>query len=300
MADQIDIDYHYTFVDKAWRIAMGETADYTNAWFDGDFSLSLEKAQRKKHEFMYENLNIGPKSRVLDIGCGWGPFLMFLKEKDVKGIGITLSTSQVASCRNNGLDVHLLDCKMLTPDTFGTFDAVVCVGAMEHFCSKDEWRAGKQDEIYHDFFKTVFDLLPVGGRLYSQTGALGKNMFDPEDVDINADKNSNAYIGALMEKAFPGSWLPSSEEQIINCTKPYFNVIYKGNGRLDYIETQKRWQKKLLGFGLKKYLYYFSFIPNYIKDKEFRDRMANFRVNPNKICFEREIMDHFRFVLEKI
>jgi len=299
MADQKDIDYHYTFVDKAWRMAVGETSDYTNALFDGYFSLSLKEAQRKKHELMYESLMIGPESRVLDIGCGWGPFLMFLKEKGVKGIGVTLSTSQVASCRKWGLDVHLMDYKTIKPETFGTFDAAVCVGAMEHFCSKEDWRAGKQDEIYHHFFKTVWDLLSVGDKLYLQTGTLGKNMCNPEIIETDVDKNSDEYIVTLMEKSFPGSWLPSGPDQIIGCAKSYFKMIYKSNGRLDYIETQKRWRKKLLGFGFKKYLNYVSLVPAYITNKKFRKRIVAWRINPNRICFEREIMDHFRLIFEK-
>ncbi len=299
MADQKDIDYHYTFVDKAWRMAVGKTSDYTNALFNGDYSLSIEEAQRKKHEFIYENLNIGPGSRVLDMGSGWGPFLNFLREKDVKGIGVTLSASQVASCRKYGMDVHHMDCKTIKPETFGTFDAVVCVGAMEHFCSKDEWRAGKQDELYHQFFKTVCDLLPAGGRLYLQTGTLGKNMIDPEASDIHADKNSDKYIVALLEKVFPGSWLPSGSDQIINCAAPYFKKIKKSNGRLDYIQTQMKWRNKLFRFGFKKYLYYLSSISANFTNKEYRERITAFLVNPNRLCFEREIMDHFRFVFEK-
>jgi cyclopropane-fatty-acyl-phospholipid synthase len=299
MADQKDIDYHYTFVDKIWRTAVGKTADYTNALFDGDYSLPIEDAQRKKHEFMYENLKIGPGSRVLDIGCGWGPFLNFLREKDVDGVGVTLSASQVASCRKYGMDVHLMDCKKLKPETFGTFDAVVCVGAMEHFCSKEEWRAGRQDELYHRFFKTVFDLLPSGGRFYLQTGTLGKNMIDPEAGDIHAERDSDEYIVALLESGFPGSWLPSGSDQIKTCASPYFSVIKEVNGRLDYIQTQWKWRKKLFGFGLHKYLYYLSFVPAYVSDKRFRERIAAALVNPNRICFEREIMDHFRFVFEK-
>jgi len=299
MADQRDIDIHYTFVDRAWRLGVGQTADYTNALFDGDFSLSLEEAQRRKHEFIYRSLNLRPGSRVLDMGCGWGPLLAFFREKGVEGIGLTLSASQAASCRRLGFEVYLEDCRTVKPERFGLFDAAACVGAMEHFCTKDDWRSGRQERLYRDFFETVAALLPAGGRFYLQTGTLGKNACDPETTDLRAPQDSAQYYGAVMELSFPGSWLPADEGQILGCARPAFTLVSKSNGRLDYVETMGRWRKRLLKFGPKKYLFYASMIPRYMADRAFRERFIPFWTDANKICYEREIFDHFRFVFEK-
>jgi cyclopropane-fatty-acyl-phospholipid synthase len=300
VADQKDIDYHYAAIDRAWRLGVGATADYTNALYEGDFSLPLEEAQRRKHEFILQNSKIGPTSRVLDMGCGWGPLLMFFREKGIKSIGVTLSKSQVESCRSQGLEVYLEDCRTLKPERFGLFDAVTCVGAMEHFCTKDDWRHGRQDQVYRNFFETVHYLLPERGRFYLQTGTLGKKMCDPEATDIHADKNSVEYYAALMEMTFPGSWLPSGDDQILRCARPYFKLISQTNGRLDYVETLKQWRKRMLRFGLKKYLNYATLIPRFLTDQDFRNVMSPFSPSANKVCCEREIMDHFRMVFEKI
>jgi len=300
VAEQKDIDYHYAAVDRAWRLGVGETADYTNALYQGDFSLPLEEAQRRKHEFILQHLRIGPTSRVLDMGCGWGPLLMFFREKGIRSIGVTLSTSQVESCRSLGLEVYLEDCRTLKPERFGLFDAITCIGTMEHFCNKDDWRSGRQEQVYRNFFETVFHLLPERGRFYLQTGTLGKKMCDPEATDSKADKNSVEYYAALMEMTFPGSWLPSGEDQILQCSRPYFKLISKANGRLDYIETLTQWRKRLLRFGFKKYLYYATLIPHFLADQDFRNHLIPFWRSANKVCFEREIMDHFRMVFEKI
>jgi hypothetical protein len=45
-------------------------------------------------------------------------------------------------------------CTSTTPakfnaDTFGRFDAVASLGAFEHFCSVEDYRAGRQERIYH-------------------------------------------------------------------------------------------------------------------------------------------------------
>ena len=300
MVSQKEMDYTYTFIDKIFRLSFGEMGCYSGAMYNGDFSLSLEQAQKQKHEFIINNLNIVKGSRVLDMGCGWGPFLKCLKDMQVKGIGVTLSHGQAESCNRNGLDVHLMDCRSFTPETFGTFDSVVCIGAFESFCSVQEWRAGKQDVVYHDFFKRVYDLLPVGARFYMQTGIFGKNMIDIEDIDIHADRNSDEYLCALMVNEYPNSWLPYSKEQILECAKPYFRLISLSNGRLDYIETMKQWHKRFLRFNFKKYTLFLSFFAYYLKNTQFRHRVAMLRKNANQKCFEREILDHFRFVFEKV
>jgi len=299
MADQKDLDYTYSFIDNIFRLGFGETGDFSGAMYNGDFSLSLEQAQNQKYEFIAKSLNIGESSRVLDIGCGWGPFLKFLKDEGAIGVGVTLSNGQARACQKNGLDVQLMDCKTIEPKTFGTFDAITCIGAFEAFCSKKEWEEGKQEKIYNNFFKVVYDLLPAGGRFYMQTMVFSKNMIDPTLPDINADKNSDAYICALLQRQFPGHWLPLSDNQVIECTKPYFKLISKSSGRLDYIETQKQWRKKFRGFSLRKYLVFLSLIPRYLTKKKFRERLALFKAPANRICFEREILDHYRLVFEK-
>lgn len=198
MADQKDLDYTYSIIDKIYRFCFGETGDFSGAMYNGDFSMSLEQAQRQKHEFIADSLHIGEDSRVFDLSCGWGPFLNYIKERGAKGIGTTLSVAQVKACNKNGMDVHLMDCRKIKPETFGTFDAIVSIGGFEHFCSKEEW------------------------------------------------------------------------------------------------------SKKYRGFSFRKYLFYLSLLPDYLTSKDFRKRIKRFGIPANRICFEREIMDHFRLVFEKI
>ena len=300
MTDQKDLEYTYTLIDKIFRHSFGEMADFSGAMYNGDFSMALEQAQRQKHEFIAESLNIKEGSRVLDMGCGWGPFLKFIEERGARGIGVTLSTGQAEACVKNGLDVHLMDCRTISPAMFGKFDAIVSIGAFEHHCSKEEWKARKQDEIYYNFFRVVSDLLHEEKRFYLQTMTFGKNMIDADEIDINAEKGSDAHICALVEGIHPGSWLPYGREQIIENAKPFFKLISISNGRLDYIETIKQWGKKWTEFSFRKYLFYCSLIPKYLLNKDFQKRLDLSGIDPNRLCFEREIIDHMRFVFEKV
>ncbi|MFC4871836.1 SAM-dependent methyltransferase [Negadavirga shengliensis] len=299
MATQKDLDFTYSTIDQIFRLSMGETADFSGAMYNGNFSLSLEEAQRAKHEFIADSLGINKGSKVLDMGCGWGPFSRFVQERGGESTGLTLSQGQVEACRKNGLTVHLKDCRYVHPGDYGIFDAVSCVGAFEHFCSIEDWKAGKQEKIYHDFFRAVYNLLPKGGRFYLQTMVFGRNMIDFEDIDIKAQKGSAAHVMALMVKEFPGSWLPYGLEMVVRNADPFFKVVSKSSGRLDYIETIRQWRRRFRTFNLKKYWLYLTLVPNFFTDEEFRHRVSIFRISPNKICFEKEIMDHYRIVLEK-
>src|SRR5436853_5849417 len=111
MADRSEIDFTYSLTDRVIRLSLGELADFSGGKYDGDFSLSLEQAQRRKHEYVAAQIGIGPGRRVLDLGCGWGGLLAYVRERGGIGVGVTLSAAQVASCRRHGLDVHLQDAR---------------------------------------------------------------------------------------------------------------------------------------------------------------------------------------------
>src|SRR5206468_2236228 len=129
MADRKDIDFSYTLTDRVIRLSLGELADFSGAKYDGDFTQTLEEAQRRKHEYVAEQIGIEAGRRVLDLGCGWGGLLNFIRNVGATGVGVTFSSAQLDSCRRHGLDVHLHDAREVTRETFGGFDAVASLGA---------------------------------------------------------------------------------------------------------------------------------------------------------------------------
>ena len=283
MANQKDLDFTYTTIDEIFRLSIGETGDFSGAKYDGDFSMSLEEAQTRKHWFISDNTGIGKGSKILDMGCGWGAFLNHAQNKmGAKAIGLTLSEGQANACKKNGFEVYIKDCRTVSPNDFGMFDALVSVGAFEHFCSVEDYRAGRQEEVYKSFFQTAYGLIPKGGRFFLQTMVFGKNMLDLEDIDINAPKDSDSYIMALMIKEFPGSWLPYGSEMVIRNAASGFKLISKSSGRLDYIETIGQWRKKFRKFNLKKYWLYASLLSKYLTNSAFRHQVAVFSNKPKQ------------------
>jgi cyclopropane-fatty-acyl-phospholipid synthase len=304
MANQKEIEAMYDWVDYFHVLRLGDYADFTCAFYDGDFSKTLEQAQRDKHDFALNGINFKPGHRILDIGCGWGPMLNAVRERGGKAVGFTLSSAQNQYNVSKGLDSRLQDYKSADPKEVGRFDGVVSIGALEHFCSIEEFKAGKQEEVYRDFFRFCSDVLPDKGRLYLHMMVWGKHVPNPDDLSLKAPEGSEERILARTEKFYPGSWLPEGKDQLVRCAEPYFDFISTNNGRLDYIETLKGWGdwssvwasraktwKAIKGFA--------KLLPKFIMSKDFRTQLSFLRHHDQTEIFKREIFSHERMFFEK-
>jgi cyclopropane-fatty-acyl-phospholipid synthase len=302
MADRGDIDFTYSLTDRIIRLSLGELSDFSGAKFDGDFSLGLEQAQRRKHDYVAEQIGIGPGRRLLDLGCGWGSLLAYTQARGGAGVGVTLSSAQLAACRRHGLEVYLEDAREIDSERFGMFDAVASLGAFEHFCSPDDYEAGRQEEIYRDLFARVSSVLPRGGRFYLQTMVFGRNMIPASRLDLEAlraipPRDCDEWYIALLGRQFPGSWLPSGQEQVVGCAEPHFRLVSSISGRLDYIETINRWNERIGAPSFRKTMLKLQLLPRWLTSADFRLAFTSGE-SANRICFERELLDHYRLVFE--
>jgi cyclopropane-fatty-acyl-phospholipid synthase len=297
VADRTDLDFTYSLTDRIFRLSLGELADFSGAKFDGDFSMSLEEAQRRKHEYVAEQIGIAPGRRVLDLGCGWGPLLDFIRRKGAEGVGVTLSSAQAAACRRHGLEVHIQNALEVERDTYGPFDAVASLGTFEHFASPEDHAAGRQEEVYRRLFENIAGTLPQGGRLYLQTMVFGPNMIPLDEVSIDAPRHSDSWYLALMSHMFPGSLLPFGKEQIVRNAEPHLRLVSAQSGRIDYLETIRQWRARFAERSLRKTLLKAGLVPRWLTSREFRLAFTS-GVSANSVCFERELLEHYRLVFE--
>ena len=303
MANQADIQATYDWMDRIFRLRLGEHADITCAFFDGDFSKSLEQAQNDKHEWVLQGLGFKPGMRVLDVGSGWGPMLRAIEARGGSAVGLTLSQAQLDVCLRDGLDARLMDWKAADPATLGTFDAVISIGALEHFCSPEEFLAGEQDRIYTDLFRFCSAVLPPRGRFYLHMMTWGKRVPDPRACTLDAPKESDERILGRLLKFYPGSWLPTAE-QLIRDAAGSFTFLSTNNGRKDYIETLNRWGASGRNlFRLKNIpatLRAFAHLLPRLSERDFRTQLSSLWHNDQQESFIREIMSHERMFFEKL
>lgn len=300
MADQTEVRATYDPMDALHLAALGEYADVSGALYDSDFSPTLEEAQRRKHELVLSTLGLAAGDTFLDIGCGWGPLLHAARERGIRGVGITLSPAQVRRCRKNGVDVRLLDWKDIDAAAWGTVDGVASLGAFEHFVSSTEMLEGRQEEIYRDFFRRCAALLPDDGKLFLQTMTWGDRVPDPDELDVNAPKLSDAWVMGHLAHLYPGSWLPTGLDQVVTCANPWFRLQLAQDSREDYIQTQLEWKRAGDALGVRKWLKVLPLLIASLSSRHAWRYLTALRWGCNRLCFERKIFSHYRTVFSKV
>lgn len=73
--------------------------------------------------------------------------------------------------------------------------------------------------------------------------------------------------------------------------------VSSGSGRLDYIETIRQWRQRFAVSAWPKLAVKLTLLPRYLTSRDFRNAFTS-GVSANAICFERELLDHFRIVFE--
>ncbi|HEY3748651.1 MAG TPA: cyclopropane-fatty-acyl-phospholipid synthase family protein [Pseudonocardiaceae bacterium] len=163
--DRAAIAHHYDLGNDFYEALLDPSMAYSCAYYPADQpDLPLADAQRAKLDLICDKLSLRPGMRVLDVGCGWGSFVVHAtKERGVDVTGITLSARQAEHVRHrigeerigDRARVNLLDYRELTGEPF---DAIVSVEMGEHV-----------GEInYPEYTATLFRMLKPGGSLLLQ------------------------------------------------------------------------------------------------------------------------------------
>src|SRR5205085_6044188 len=92
--------HHYDLSHALYALFLDEDLQYSCGYFPVP-DAGLDEAQAAKKAHIAAKLGLRPGQRVLDIGCGWGGFALYLHQiADVDVVGITLSEEQLAVARN--------------------------------------------------------------------------------------------------------------------------------------------------------------------------------------------------------
>lgn len=140
-------DFYALFLDTKYRF-------YTCAEFQSEQD-TLETAQENKAAYLRSLLRLEGTETILDLGCGWGAMLKYLKDMghDGKLAGFTLSKEQLDYGRNTlGFDVALID---FVTESWGceTCDRILSMGSLEHV---------RPDELI-GLYQKMYDALVPGG-----------------------------------------------------------------------------------------------------------------------------------------
>jgi len=225
------IQHHYDLSNEFYALWLDPSRTYSAAlWEDGD---DLEKAQQHKLDHHIKEAHAANTAHVLDIGCGWGSTLKQLVafHNVKKTTGLTLSKAQqeyIQSQSHPNIDVKLESWSDYSPET--SFDAIISIGAFEHFASL-QLTAEEKLSHYQRFFQCCHKWLKPKGRLSLQT-----------IIYENASSENSSDF--LANEIFPDSNVPHLAE-IIKAAERRFEIIKLRNDRDHYTRTLRAWLKNL-------------------------------------------------------
>ncbi len=135
--DRRAVRHHYDVGNEFFALFLDESMTYSCAYFAGG-AQTLEEAQEAKLELVCKKLALREGERVLDVGCGWGSFVLHAaKHHGVRALGVTLSEPQAQlaqqRAREAGLadrvEVRVADYREIVEEEF---DAIASIGMVEH------------------------------------------------------------------------------------------------------------------------------------------------------------------------
>ncbi|MBF9066451.1 class I SAM-dependent methyltransferase [Streptacidiphilus fuscans] len=239
-ASHANIRAHYDLSNELFRLFLDDSLTYSSAVFEQLPACwhQLEEAQHAKIDRLLDLARVGPGSRVLEIGTGWGELCIRAARRGATVLSLTLSEEQhdlaVARVRaarlEDAVEIRLQDYRRLDPVRDGRFDAVVSVEMIE----------AVGVEYWPTYFQTVDTMLAPGGKVALQAITM------PHDR-LLATRRTYTWIHKYI---FPGGMLPSNEA-IDQATREHTTLRVarsEGYGQ-HYAETLRLWRERFTAHG---------------------------------------------------
>lgn len=221
---QENVAPHYDISEKLYALFLDDDWHYSCAYYT-DPANTLEQAQQEKMRHIAAKLRLEPGMKVLDVGCGWGGFAMYLaRTAGVDVTGVSLSGEQIRKAvqraESEGLTDHVHFYQKDYREVDETFDRIVSIGMLEHV------GVG----FYPQFFLKMKERLkPDGIALLHFIGRL------------DGPGTTNSW---LRKYIFPGGYAPALSEITKVIEKSELLITDIEILRLHYAYTLRDWQKR--------------------------------------------------------
>jgi cyclopropane-fatty-acyl-phospholipid synthase len=229
--DERAVRHHYDVSNEFFALFLDDSMTYSCALFSRGAS-TLEEAQIAKREMVCSKLDLREGERILDVGCGWGSFVIHAaREHGVQAVGLTLSPAQAELARRRvaeaGLEdrVEILvgDYRDLRGGAAGEhFDAIASIGMVEHVGSSQ----------IDEYAGLLARLLEPGGRLLNH--------------GIARLRHGDAEAGPFSERyVFPDAAPLHLSRIQLALERAGFETDHVEGLRQDYVDTLSAWIDRL-------------------------------------------------------
>jgi cyclopropane-fatty-acyl-phospholipid synthase len=236
--DREAVRHHYDVGNEFFSLFLDRSMTYSCAFFSRvprrrgilsrDEAPTLEQAQEAKLELVCTKLGLQPGERVLDVGCGWGSFVIHAAQRHgVDAVGITLSEPQAELARrrvaeaglSDRVEIRVQDYRELAGEQF---DAVASIGMVEHVGDAQIDRYAEQ----------LASMLRPGGRLLNH--------------GISRLRHGSVEGGPFSERyVFPDGETLHVSRVILALERAGFVCRHVEEFGADYAETLRHWIRNL-------------------------------------------------------
>lgn len=197
-ASKEDVAAHYDLSNDLFAAFLDPTMTYSAGLFDNASGANwsdLKTAQHAKIDRLLDKTGVGPGTRLLEIGTGWGELAIRAAQRGAFVTTLTLSEQQArlaaqradAAGVSSRMEIRLQDYR----DAEGSYDAIVSVEMIEAV-GYQEWPT---------YFMALDRMLAPGGKV-------GIQAITMPDHRMLATRNTHGWIHKYI---FPGGLLPSVE-----------------------------------------------------------------------------------------
>ena len=222
--DRRAVRYHYDVGNDFFALFLDRSMTYSCAYWGGG-AQTLEEAQEAKVELVCKKLALREGERVLDVGCGWGSFVIHAASRHgVRAVGITLAERQAELARErvreagvaDRVEIRVADYREVSD---GPFDAIASIGMVEHV----------GEEQIDTYARRLHGLLEPGGRLLNHGIAKLKDFDTPDE-------------GAFSERFVFPDGVPLPLSRILHALeRAEFTTTHVEGLQRDYAKTIGYW-----------------------------------------------------------
>ncbi len=222
-----NVAHHYELGRQFYELFLDEDRQYSMAYWH-DPAGTLEQAQLDKKALIAAKLHLPQDARhlrVLDIGCGWGGFALYLNRRyGCEVLGISLAPDQVAFSRQRAEAAGVADRVKFEVidyrDVAGQFDRISSIGMIEHLGAPH----------FAEYFAKTHSLLADDGVMLTHT--IGR-----AEPPGQTDKWTRKYI-------FPGGYVPAMSELTTALENARWEVSDVEVLRFHYALTLAEWYRR--------------------------------------------------------
>jgi cyclopropane-fatty-acyl-phospholipid synthase len=225
--DRAAVRHHYDVGNEFFALFLDRSMTYSCAYWAGGAE-TLEEAQEAKLELVCKKLRLREDERVLDVGCGWGSFVIHAaKRHGVRAVGITLAERQAELARErvreagvaDRVEIRVADYREVSD---GPFDSIASIGMVEHV-------GEEQIDVYA---RRLWTLLRPGGRLLNHGIAKLKDFDTPDE-------------GAFSERFVFPDGVPLPLSRILRALElTEFTTTHVEGLQPDYARTIEHWTER--------------------------------------------------------